>query len=491
MTEDISNTKNEMLFDDNHNWPVIRIWNCLFIISILVTFVTILHNELYSVVPNLAVLPFSYSISLLISKKMFRKQFGLALIIIEIVMLCRFIAIPLFYAFSKRYEGVLIFGSNCIMAVWLMSYEEIIVGIVMCFIASIKHKDIPLHRNDKHEQKMIRPVTIFLGIFWLFIIINNAKLRGQLLNFSLLTREQMGLAYNTTPQEYNADIPGIYSVFFKIGLIVVFAIVIQLISKLKLHSITKAIGVLVASVAFVSSMWTNGFSVSRWGMMVATIISVYTLIYIFPQKKKKIIIIGICALAFVILFGSLLKIISFGKTNATLNDATNKYLSIQYFDEYFEGIGPVANGIETAQIYGEERGAEGILIDTCYNFPYAMRILGLSDAKVATDYFHLATGHYDLIMPTITQGYMQFGLVFSPLYSIICVTMAFWMNRKLTSSKSFYKRLFYIILVFWFSLFMAVSTNVIEANIWYAVIAVWLLSIEEKYNYVAYDNMRL
>ena len=123
------------------------------------------------------------------------------------------------------------------------------------------------------------------------------------------------------------------------------------------------------------------------------------------------------------------------------------------------------------------------MIDTCYNFPYAMKILGLSGSKVATDYFHMATGHYDLIMPTITQGYMQFGWILSPIYSVICTIMALWMDRKLVASRILTKKLFYIVLVFWFSLFMAVSTNVIEANIWYAVIAIWILSLEEKFKF--------
>ena len=450
MIDNNTHVKIEEQFNKEQSSIALKIWNVLIITSLVTSLITLCNNRMYQTVSSLPVLPVSYFICLILSRKLFRKQFGLALIIIEIVMVCRFIAIPLFYAYSSSYNGVLIYGANFNKAVWLMAYEEVSVGIMMFFIASIRHYDIPTKLREMNRQPLIRPITIFLVVFWVIIVITNEKLRGQLLNFSLLTREEMGLKDGTSLLEYLADIPGVYYVFFKIGLIVVFTIVVKTIIQSRLYTPVKIITLIAVAVGFISSMWTSGFSVSRWGMLVATIISVYVFMYAYPQHKKKIIMTGICAVLFVILFGSILKLISFGETSVTLDDATDKYFSIQYFDEYFEGIGPVANGIETAEIYGAEIGMEGILIDTCYNFPYAMKILGLSGSKVATDYFHMATGHYDLIMPTITQGYMQFGWILSPIYSVICTIMALWMDRKLVASRILTKKLFYIVLVFWF-----------------------------------------
>ena len=41
-------------------------------------------------------------------------------------------------------------------------------------------------------------------------------------------------------------------------------------------------------------------------------------------------------------------------------------------------------------------------------------------------------------------------------------------------------KLFYIYIVFWFSLFMAISPNVIDPNIWAPFIGIWLLTLEKK-----------
>lgn len=215
-------------------------------------------------------------------------------------------------------------------------------------------------------------------------------------------------------------------------------------------------------------------------MLVSTIISVNVLLYVFPNKKKQILIVGIIGVTAVVLGGSLLKSFSHGYTDFTLLDSTKRYFTAEYFDEYFQGIAPVSNGLETAKRYGDKRGIEGVFLDCFYNFPYAMKLLGISDGKVTTEYFHQATGHYDLIMPTLTESVMQFGTIFAPMYSCVLVLLAMWFDRKQQASKTLYKKMFYTVLVFWTSLFMAVSTNVIEANIWYAVIGVWLILIEEK-----------
>lgn len=37
---------------------------------------------------------------------------------------------------------------------------------------------------------------------------------------------------------------------------------------------------------------------------------------------------------------------------------------------------------------------------------------------------------------------------------------------------------------------MAVSTNTIEANIWYAVIGIWLIALEEKFRFTISHRLR-
>lgn len=472
----------------NENYSLYKsaklIWNVLFVISFSTIIVTIAFNRQRDLVSNLFCLPLVFCLSLMLTRRLFFRQPGLALIILETTIFIRFVFIPLMYSFSSQYTGVIVPGANFFKAVWLMVYEEIIVSLAMFFWSFTRNRYSMESFSLMNVKKLVRPFTIMLICFWLFIIAVNSKLRGTLFNFKLLTAEQMGFSAGYSKAEFNADIPGFFSVFFEIGLVVLMATLVIGISKVKWNSFLKGGSILLISIGFVSSMWTNGFSVSRWGMLIGTIMSVYVLVYAFPHRKKAIVTCGLVAIIGVVIVGSALKVVSIKySSSGTIADAFSKYLNAEMFDEYFQGIAPVANGIRTAEIYGEARGLEGIFLDTCYNFPYAMRILGLSGQPVATSYFHATTGHYDLIMPTITEGYMQFGVIFAPLYSVVLVLLVLWIDRKREATPSFYKKLFYTELVFWLSLFMAVSTNVIEANIWPSVIAIWIFTIEEKYTF--------
>lgn len=456
------------------------VWNCLFFVSVIVTIFTLFFNKSASMVSNVALLPLAHCIYLCLARKLYRKQPGLSVLIVQIVMLCRFIVIPLMFTLNNTYTGVLVDSSKMELAVWYMFYEEIIVGVVAHFWASIKHKDNPIQMIVYEEKKYIRPLTMAIILFWFYIILVNSKLRGYLLNFSLITRAEMGFTQYISLAEYQTDIPGIFKVFFYIGLIVVFVTAVHFISEIKTYKGFKMVALVAICICFISSMWSSGFTVSRWGMLIATILSVYVMMYSFPDKKKTILKIGITAVVLVVVVGSVLKIASFGVTDASVTNAVEKYFNTQYFDEYFEGIGPVANGLTTAERYAADRGIEGIFLDWFYNFPYAMKILNINSGRVATDYFHQVTGHYDLIMPTVTQSIMQFGGIFAPLYSSVMLWFALWFDRKQQAAKTLYKKLFYTVLVFWMSLFMAVNTNVIESHIWFAVIGLVLISIEEK-----------
>lgn len=457
----------------------LTIWNYLVILCIITAFFTTIYNKSNSLVDNLFVLPIAYFISLCFAKKTFKKQPGLALIIIEVIMFCRFIMIPILYALTDNYSEVRI-SSRLNEAVWYMAYEEIAVGMIMHFWSSLVHRQKLSDKNWKAEEKFFRPFTIVIIVFWFFIIATNSKLRGYLFNFSLLTRSEMGITGYITTQEYYSDIPGIYKVFFHIGLLVLFTVCIDLIARYVKTKCIKVFMLGLTCIGFISSMWTSGFSVSRWNMLIAVIISVYALIRVFPNKTKAIVTIGVAGVLMVVIMGSVLKIISFGETNVKVSDATGKYFTAEYFDEYFEGITPVANGMVAAEQYNNERGLAGILVDCFYNFPYAMKFLGLSNFKTATSYFQSSVGRADFVIPVITESVMQFGKVLSPLYSCILVWLALWVDLKRSLSKTIYRRLFYTVIVFWLSLFMAVSTNVIEANIWYAVIGIWIIILEEK-----------
>ena len=94
------------------------------------------------------------------------------MIIIEVIMFCRFIMIPILYALTDNYSGVRI-SSRLSEAVWYMAYEEIAVGMIMHLWSSVAHKRSSLDQNVETEEKFVRPFTIVIILFWFFIIFHS------------------------------------------------------------------------------------------------------------------------------------------------------------------------------------------------------------------------------------------------------------------------------------------------------------------------------
>ena len=171
---------------------------------------------------------------------------------------------------------------------------------------------------------------------------------------------------------------------------------------------------------------------------------------------------------------------SFGKSDTSAKTVYEYYLNAEFFDEYFSGIVPVANGIKVYEAKYQERSPERIVVDCFGTFPYATKIFGVSDIQVTEKLYHNITKRTELIMPNISISLFQFGWVFSPIYSVVFCLLALWFDNKNSRSVDLYTKLFYIILTFWCSIFMAINVDIICYNLWPSVFGLWLVMLNNK-----------
>lgn len=445
-----------------------KIWFILFILGFITLSFILCYN--ISTIDNLYLLPLAYSFSMVLVKKYYNQNITLAVIIIEIVKMCRYLLLPIMAALENKFEGVNIAPQYNNIAVILMAYELISISFIMFFT-----KSNSIHKKIDSPFKFTPLCYIFI-LLGLYIIFTEPFLKARLFKFHITISEELGLY-----RESRESLSGFSRVFFLIGVITIYTFIQIQINKIKKIKHYKLFLHLIVCILFISCMWTNERgSVSRWNMIIAVLLSMYTLLYYYPNKKNNIIFGGILGGMLVIIMGSLLKTLSFGLNDYTISDSTQMYFSSQYFDEYFEGIRSVSNCIKVSSIYNSDNLFTGIITDWFYNFPFLMKLLGISNTAVATTYYHNVSGQYDLIMPTISMCHLRVGELFSPLYSCISTFIALKFSAKLNSESNLLIKFFYIYIVFWFSLFMAISPNIIDANIWAPFIAIWILSFEKK-----------
>lgn len=448
-----------------------KYWNALLSIGLITFLFTIFFNRLSGQVSILFFLPLSYICFLYILKPFFFTKGSLAFPIIGLIVTLRYIGIPILFALDNQYTGKLVAGTNFNDAVLLMVYELFAVSIALRFFFA-KYYNKQIITGDKTiKANKIHIITIALILFWIFLLIKNPSLKNSLWNFSLLDKD-LFISKSTES--------GIVKVFFYVGKLILFCTIITLSNKYLSNKYLKFILVVLACIFYISSSWTGGVNVSRWSMMIAVLISLNLLLYVYPQKKKLIYSFGIGTLIAVVLLGSVLKLMSFGQKDASISDTTDYYLNSEYFDEYFSGIGPVANGIRVCELYDLYKKPEQCMVDCFNSFPYAMKIAGLENAPITTEYYHRATKHYDLIMPNVTISMFQFGWLFSFIYPVVLAILAMWFDRQMQLSSSITKKMFLLVPTFWCSLFMAVNVNIINNSIWSAIIGILFLTLEEK-----------
>lgn len=461
-------------------------WNNFRIITALAGFITAIYC-FFRGIPNFAevwgyfLLPMCYGFFQALGKKIFKRNSGIAFTIIQVIMFFRYVITPIItcsiydqsrlflYADSRNHLG---------FAIFLMLYEMSAVYLALYFIVPrFMGINLSITKKEAHMSKAdgkIGIVQISIIAFWLLIIVSSPECRSYLFRFTDINVQTI------SQQEYQSQISGIYLVFYYIGLIVIYSLIISIIQKRKMlfkwNSI-RLISIILVSVFFVSSTWSNGESVSRWALMIGAIVMMYILVQNFPNSTKVIFIFGILGMVVLLLVGSFAKTLVLGK-GLTFNESVQSYISVRYINEYFSGIFPVANGISVA------RRIEGnplfvVLYDLFANVPYFLSKLNLNVASTLVQFRYL-TGRNDLIMPTIASGYAVFTVIFSPAYSVLMVCLAFKAEEKLKKSSDVLIQVFLLYIVYWCSLFMAVNINIIQSACWKYVIGLILISLEKR-----------
>src|SRR5690606_271880 len=104
-----------------------------------------------------------------------------------------------------------------------------------------------------------------------------------------------------------------------------------------------------------------------------------------------------------------------------------------YLDSYFAFIKHTAIAIETSIRYENELGLTTLLNDIFYPFPALGGMLFDGDARSAVYFNYTYYNHTlitDRVIPTVGQGVIYFGYLFSPIFSVILTKLAFVADRQ-------------------------------------------------------------
>lgn len=426
-------------------------------------------------------LPLTFGVVHLLIDKVYKYQAGVGLLVFEIIALLRYVITPVVTCVVHDYDGH-VWASSTIYseAIGYMILELCVAYMVMYFL-------IPYVKRKANKYEMYHQnETVFLGKFgvikavlvllFAFVLVVNAPIRDMLFNFNITSEAVSSITYSLA--EYRSQIPNEYIIVYYLGLVIIYVQVLKAIKESTvLPEWCRIVFVIISSIAYVSCCWSNGKSVSRWSILVAMLSMVYVLLYFFPKRKRIITIGGIAIVTFAVLLGTFYKRIAHGMT-LTFWQAFETYLTPSALNEYFTGVYPVGNGIQTLTHCTNDR-ISTFLYDTVANIPKLLSTFGIVGESTAS-FFGQNTKHIELIIPNIAMSYYVFSFIGSFVYTAILTWLMIITQVKMQISPSLYKKLMLFQLMFWCSLSMAVNIQIIQANCWKYVIGLILITIDEK-----------
>ena len=467
------------------------LFDVAFITGIVVTVLLYGGTYWYGEIKNLYLLPFCYIFSMLLVKDYYNDEMGIAVAIIEVTKFLRYIMLPLVYVLSNQFVGYMFvdlrpdYHEN---AVILMCYEMLAVSLVMKIYY---WKNYKRNRNSRVVQIIphvdFKPTqTVFLFAFlWIAIVLLIGSYRESLLNFTLQEGSQIA---QTSAESSN----NILDIVFQFGKIYIFSILLYFASTVRQD--VKASIMFLASLFLITSSWTEGgLSISRWGIIVSSLLVLYAFYCFYPHKKKVIFSTGAILVFVLIAVSTFFKMtLSWDLGYMDVNEAASGVFATDIFDAYFQGVYSVSNGLSTVDTYGNVIGYKNFLSELFYHFPFAVRILGLQGHTWAEYYFKLGIDDTSKICPSLIQSYFYFGAIGCPIFSCFSSLVALWFSDKFRKECDFTIRLLLVYGIFWLSLFYCINFTIVEAHIWFTIIGIWVCrfggqkTIRDKYNVVTH-----
>lgn len=428
----------------------------------------------------LFILPLVFSISIAMCIKIFRiflDNIGTTILIV--LFFCRLVIAPFFLLLSNYTEKIILNVDRYTpLAIVLILYETIL--IMMSLLVLIKKRPYTEENNKLKSFKLNRRYINIL-IILTFVQISIFLYTPGLLDgyrtifnigdqtFTNIEQSQIINKYATSFMAKLSLVTGSYLMnILRLAIPTVLIIYINKRKKSKIRLFFSYISALIP-IFFIDG------AIAKSLIYVVVLLLIIKDIYPHMGIKQIAKILAIAAIA-VILFW----IMRFNYSN---NANIYEYFSIR-FTTYFSGVNIVSGSFNLPRDIGMR--LHYFLYDFLKAIPFGNTLFGLDSRDDIQIYFNLINGTMGYIPTTIGSGYYYFGILLSPIYSVIFSIMAYIMGEKSNNTVSLIAKSRYLFLAITFAM------GVVMYNIPITLIKVFSIGIPlyliEK---IGYEKLKL
>ena len=235
----------------------------------------------------------------------------------------------------------------------------------------------------------------------------------------------------------------------------------------------------IISIFFVNGNSITDSNVSRWTMIVTTIISLYYIIRLYPSYVKKIMAIAIPVLSIILIMGTVLKVSSsIGYNNLNIKNIIEKQMTYKNINAYFSGPNNVIESMELNSIIDSNQiSRKKILISDIFaNFPLLNKLTNpLYNTNSLFNYYHYKSFiAVDQIIPLVGQTYIIFSIFF-PVIIFVITYLSLYFTDMIKCESDFLKQYCFIYLAFFLSLGNCLNFTIMLQNVWIHVLPAYII----------------
>ena len=310
-------------------------------------------------------------------------------------------------------------------AVLLMVYEMIAMFLIFALLHKYFYSNNSKIRNVKSQSNIFG--WIFIA-FALLIIISQPSVLG---NYSFIWS-----ASKLKTDTANENVT-LFALLIQLAQIVFTVSILNIIHKYyeKKNSIIYlflSFIVIVASASFITGT-------SRSSIIIPLVTGLFALLVLYNKYRKLIIGSSLILSLLVISVSTLLK----QQTNVTIGSRSLYHSAgpLENFNTdiqlYFSGLINVGHSIETSSVI-RPFDFNLIMSDLTHSVVFINNFFHQSQSALIAfnDMFYKTTGVADQIVPILGQGYLYFGTILAPIFSVIGLIVVMFLDKMVFRTKS-------------------------------------------------------
>ncbi len=411
---------------------------------------------------NQWVLTLCYLICLVLFTNNKRYLYNYSLCIINILLFIRYSILPL--SFYITTNGVLRYSYEFLnKSLLLMIYEMIAVFIAIQFFSAKFFKDDLVNTgNIINENKKMQIGTLIIIILFIVVLFLYPQYIKQLFNFRFTTMEEVVV---------DSSVDGFYRIVYRTGLITIGCTLLTEIYKRYRDKNMFFISLIIAIYfIWVASQGSSG-NISRTAFLSNGIAFFFIITQLYPKKKKLILILSLIAMFLLIIIGTMVRFSYGNELNfQSISNTIREIFNYDILDLYFGGVEGVNVALKTSSIFSRSITFNTLVNDMVSQIPFVGTRIGINFQNITPVYFNYVYfgyfGNVTKICPFIGQGYIFFGSILSPIFSILCIYFSFYFNKRLKYARDLISVYTFALCIYSFSTFVMYNFNILSIFLW-------------------------